>query len=86
VDSDNDGFFHGKEIQDSRFWAVSRGPDRFFELTRITNEYSVPEVPDGWATILVEFALGGDGIYDPTNGTLSKGDIDRSIKGLNNGK
>jgi type II secretion system protein G len=92
VDSDTDGFSHGKYLHDSRFSVSSRGPDRVNELARIghtygdTGGFAPPYLPDGWATLLIEFSEGGDGIYDPTNGTLSVGELIRNARGLNGGR
>jgi hypothetical protein len=84
--NDAPGFSHGEYLHEARYSVSSRGPDRVNELSRLMTTYSLPDLPDGWAALLVEFAEGGDGIYDPTNGTLSIGELIRNANGLNGGR
>ena len=56
----------------------SAGPDRLFVIQeRGADEFSYP---DSWVEWIQESVLGTD-IYDPTNGTVSRGDIWRTTKG-----
>jgi hypothetical protein len=77
---------HGVFLNEARWSLSSRGPDRIDELRRIADEYGVTyNGAENWGALLVEFSEGGDGIYDPTNGTLSKGETLRNARGFNGG-
>lgn len=63
-----------------RRWLVSSaGPDRVFEVQTDTN-VSV----DDFIQVIADFE-NGLGIYDPTNGTISRGDINRTHKAVQEG-
>jgi hypothetical protein len=67
-------------------WSVSsQGPDRISRLQEIAiEEGDDPRdvTADHFVIWLIEFSGGDPGIYDPTNGTVSRGDILRTAKGV----
>lgn len=79
------GFFNEEQMtayRDMRYVISGHGPDRVFEIVRdpVTGE----NVSVVTAAVLEAYWTGyenGTGIYDPTNGTVSRGDISRSGRG-----
>jgi prepilin-type N-terminal cleavage/methylation domain-containing protein len=69
-------------LLDSRYAMISTGPDRIAEFHYVQPPFGSM---DGIGAINHEgyvFVVGGDGFYDPTNGTISKGDMIRTGRGI----
>lgn len=70
------------EAHDLRYSVVGAGPDRIYTYQLcIENGGTVI----GCLDVIIEEVLEGGSIYDPTNGTISFGDIRRTTKGQQTG-
>lgn len=70
-----------QEVFSKRWIVMSAGPDRLFEIQWLIGPpYHVSGVGDflNWFS---DAATNPNEVYDPTNGTISRGDIARTIKG-----
>lgn len=63
-----------------RWWIISPGPDTFYKFDQTIGGGDV--VLSVVGEIVAATMERGDGIYDPTNGTVSVGEITRSEKGV----
>jgi prepilin-type N-terminal cleavage/methylation domain-containing protein len=70
------------EIERGKFYLASRGPDQISEITRLGIEMGNSGL--GLAEALRQFYEDSNGMYDPTNGTISGGDIIRTGVGQYN--
>lgn len=63
-------------ITSNRYALISTGPDRITEFDRV-------DLDDiGGADAEAQVVINGTGLYDPTNGTISVGDLLRTGKGI----
>ncbi len=60
---------------------TSQGPDRVSRVQELAVDPEDPE-PAAYIALLNELGAGNPAIYDPTNGTVSSGDILRTGKGI----
>ena len=75
-------------LHDLRYLFISAGPDRYYEVQRVGGNFDLDlETTDFLLWFQDMASLGGvNEIYDPTNGTMSQGEIMRSHKGMVEGQ
>lgn len=69
-------------MYDARYAIIGVGPDRIAEFDWIQPPFGTGSGVDAINHEGYIFTTGGDGFYDPTNGTISKGDILRTARGI----